>query len=151
MLLVAHTPGHTPGSVTLVAGDTAFTGDFVFVRSVGRPDLGGKAGEWVEDLWRSLERARREWPADLTIRPGHYASDDERAPDRSVGGRWGDLLGANEALAIRDAAAFREWVRARTREAPDAYRIIKTVNLGLAQVSDAQADELEGGKNECAA
>jgi glyoxylase-like metal-dependent hydrolase (beta-lactamase superfamily II) len=150
-LQVAHTPGHTLGSVTLLAGDTAFTGDFVFVRSVGRPDLAGRAAEWVEDLWRSLERARREWPADLTIRPAHYASDEERAPDRSVGGRWGDLLEANEALAIRDAAAFREWVRARTREAPDAYRIIKTVNLGLAQVTDAQADELEGGKSECAA
>jgi len=151
MLRVIHTPGHTLGSVTLVAGDTAFSGDFVFVRSVGRPDLAGKASEWVEDLWRSLERARREWPADLIIRPAHYAADQERAPDRSVGGRWGDLLEANEALAIRGAAAFREWLRARTREAPDAYRIIKTVNLGLAQVSDAQADGLEGGKNECAA
>jgi glyoxylase-like metal-dependent hydrolase (beta-lactamase superfamily II) len=148
---VIHTPGHTLGSVTLVAGDTAFTGDFVFVRSVGRPDLAGKAGAWVEDLWRSLERVRREWPADLIIRPAHYATDDERAADRSVGGRWGELLAANEALAIRDAAAFREWVRTRTREAPEAYRIIKTVNLGLARVSDAQADELEGGKNECAA
>ena len=150
-LRAIHTPGHTLGSVTLLAGDTAFTGDFVFVRSVGRPDLAGKAGEWVEDLWHSLERARREWPANLVIRPGHYASDDERAADRSVGGRWGELLGANEALAIRDAVTFREWVRARTREAPEAYRVIKTVNLGLARVSDAQADELEGGKSECAA
>jgi len=143
-----------PGRVTFAPygeGDTAFTGDLVFVRSVGRPDLAGKASEWVEDLWRSLERARAEWPGHLMIRPAHYASDDERARDRSVGGRWSDVLRANEPVAITDAAAFREWVRARTREAPEAYRIIKTVNLGLAQVTDAQADELEEGKNECAA
>jgi hypothetical protein len=58
---------------------------------------------------------------------------------------------ANEAVAIGEAAAFRQWVRSRTREAPETYRIIKTANLGLTRVNDAQADELEGGKNECAA
>jgi glyoxylase-like metal-dependent hydrolase (beta-lactamase superfamily II) len=150
-LQVAHTPGHTEGSVTFLAGGTAFTGDFVFVRSVGRPDLAGRTAAWTEALWGSLERARREWPAELTVRPAHYASEEERGPDRSVGGRWGDLAIANEAVAIGDPAAFREWVRARTREAPEAYRIIKTANLGLLAVTDAQAEELEGGKNECAA
>jgi glyoxylase-like metal-dependent hydrolase (beta-lactamase superfamily II) len=150
-LRVMHTPGHTEGSVTFVGGDTAFTGDFVFVQSVGRPDLAGRTAEWTEDLWRSLERARREWPASLTVRPGHYAGDAERAPDRSIGAAWGELLAGNTALAIRDADAFRDWVVARTRDAPDAYRIIKTANLGLLALDESQIEELEGGKNECAA
>jgi glyoxylase-like metal-dependent hydrolase (beta-lactamase superfamily II) len=150
-LRVMHTPGHTEGSVTFVGGDTAFTGDFVFVQSVGRPDLAGRTAEWTEDLWRSLERTRREWPASLTVRPGHYAGDAERVPDRSIGAAWGELLATNEALGIHDADAFRGWVAARSREAPDAYRIIKTANLGLLTLDESQIEELEGGKNECAA
>ncbi|HET7039034.1 MAG TPA: MBL fold metallo-hydrolase [Gemmatimonadales bacterium] len=149
-LRVMHTPGHTEGSVTFVGGDTAFTGDFVFVQSVGRPDLAGRTTEWTEDLWRSLERARREWPAATMVRPGHYASETERGPDRSVGAAWGDLLPGNEALRIADPDGFRKWVSARTRDAPDAYRIIKTANLGLLSLDDSQVEELEGGKNECA-
>lgn len=150
-LRVRHTPGHTEGSVTLLAGEAvAFTGDFVFVRSVGRPDLAGRADQWTEDLWRSLERVRRAWPGDLEIRPAHYTSEDERAPDRSVGARFGDVLDRNGPLALRTADEFRAWVRARVREAPDAYRVIKAANLGLRMVTDAEAEELEGGKSECA-
>jgi glyoxylase-like metal-dependent hydrolase (beta-lactamase superfamily II) len=150
-LRVMHTPGHTEGSVTFLADDTAFTGDFVFVQSVGRPDLAGRAAEWTDDLWRSLERARREWPASSMVRPAHYAGDAERSADRSIGAAWGELLTGNTALAIRDADAFRKWVAARSRDAPDAYRIIKTANLGLLTLDESQVEELEGGKNECAA
>ena len=61
-LEVRHTPGHTEGSVTYVAGGrAAFTGDFLFIRSVGRPDLAGKTEAWTDELFGSLERARREW------------------------------------------------------------------------------------------
>jgi hydroxyacylglutathione hydrolase len=50
---VAHAPGHTPEHVILIATDTAgadapmgvFTGDFVFVGDVGRPDLMERADE----------------------------------------------------------------------------------------------------------
>src|SRR5438874_1801237 len=44
-LVAAHVPGHTLGSLALVADAAlALTGDFLFVRSVGRPDLGGQRG-----------------------------------------------------------------------------------------------------------
>jgi len=66
-----------------LAGDAAaMTGDFIFVHSIGRPDLGGKAEPWTKELWRSLERARREWPATMMLYPAHYASDTEREADR---------------------------------------------------------------------
>lgn len=150
-LRVVHTPGHTLGSVTYLAGDdVALTGDFVFVRSVGRPDLGGKAEEWTGILWRSLERARREWPATLRVHPGHYANDAEREADRTVGRTFGAIAAANEPLGIRDEASFREWILARVGTSPAAYRKIKTANLGLLELFEMEAEELEGGKNECA-
>lgn len=145
-----HTPGHTEGSVTYLAGDVAFTGDFIFIQSIGRPDLAGKTTEWTEQLWTSLERARREWPRGIRICPAHYAAEAERNPDRSVAAPFDTLPPHNEALRIDDAAAFREWVATHTRDAPAAYREIKAINVGLKTVSASMADELEGGKNECA-
>ncbi|HLQ66710.1 MAG TPA: MBL fold metallo-hydrolase [Candidatus Limnocylindrales bacterium] len=147
---VQHTPGHTEGSVTYRAGDVALTGDFVFVNSVGRPDLGGKADAWTLSLWNSLERARREWGGDVRIHPAHYASEKEREKDHSVGCRFADVLQRNEPLRIKDQAAFVAWVGSKVSKAPDAYRKIKAVNLGLLEVWEMEAQELEGGRNECA-
>jgi glyoxylase-like metal-dependent hydrolase (beta-lactamase superfamily II) len=58
----SHTPGHTEGSVTfLVDDEAAFTGDFIFVASIGRPDLAGKTAEWTEQLWASLATRIARW------------------------------------------------------------------------------------------
>jgi glyoxylase-like metal-dependent hydrolase (beta-lactamase superfamily II) len=150
-LEVRHTPGHTEGSVTYVAGGrAAFTGDFLFIRSVGRPDLAGKTEAWTDELFGSLERARREWDPDLVVYPAHYASAAERRADHAVGARFGELRLGNEPLGIEDRDAFRRWVLSRQTKFPETYPIIKAVNVGLRQVDAAQAEELEAGKNECA-
>lgn len=148
---VFHTPGHTEGSVCYLIGDhTAFTGDFLFVESVGRPDLGGKAAEWTQVLWRSLERIRREWPEGIHVYPGHYSTDSERNADRSVGKTLRELSESNSPLAIDDRDRFTEWVSRRTGTFPDAYRRMKGINLGLEIPSETDMDELEAGRNQCA-
>ena len=149
--VVEHLPGHTEGSVALRLGDElAFTGDLLFVASIGRPDLADRTAEWTEQLWASLVRIRREWPAELRVFPAHYGSEAERRADRVVAGRFGELLSHNVPLAISDVESFRRWVGERVGDAPEVYRRIKRANLGLVAVDEELADELEAGKSQCA-
>jgi hydroxyacylglutathione hydrolase len=83
-LKVLHTPGHTPEHICFLLSDRAaspeplmiFTGDFVFVGDVGRPDLLEKAAglkgtqeKGARQMWESLEIFRglpdfvQVWPA----------------------------------------------------------------------------------------
>lgn len=150
-LRVSHTPGHTLGSVTLLSDDgIALTGDFVFVQSLGRPDLGGQATAWAEQLWTSLEHARTAWQGELLILPAHYATEVERRADRTVAARWDVIAATNPALSLRGRAEFLAWVDAHATPPPVAYQTIKLVNLGLVEVTDAAAESLESGPNVCA-
>jgi glyoxylase-like metal-dependent hydrolase (beta-lactamase superfamily II)/rhodanese-related sulfurtransferase len=150
-LRAVHVPGHTLGSVALLADDgLVLTGDFLFVQSVGRPDLGGQAEAWARLLWRSLERVRREWSGDLVVLPGHYAGEAERRADRVVAARFDVIAATNAAARIQDERLFLAWVAEHQTTPPDAYRTIKQANLGLADVSDADAETLESGPNQCA-
>ena len=150
-LRACHTPGHTLGSLTLLLGDQmAFTGDFLFVNSIGRPDLAGHTAEWAGDLWQSLSLAKREWPETMQIYPAHYGEESERRPDHIVATTFGSLLQRLEALRIEDRDGFIAWVLKRESPFPEAYRRIKAINLGLESVSEEEAEELEVGRNECA-
>lgn len=56
-LVVAATPGHTPGCVTFVADDlsAAFTGDALMIRGCGRTDFqGGDAAQLYDSVWREI-------------------------------------------------------------------------------------------------
>ena len=67
-LTVLHTPGHTPGGITLVSDGVAFTGDTLFNRGVGRTDLPG--GDWPT-LENSIRRQLFTLPDDTIAYPGH--------------------------------------------------------------------------------
>jgi len=150
-LRVVHTPGHTDGSVTLMAEDrVALTGDFLFVESIGRPDLGAKEEAWAGKLWDSMARAIREWDNNVAIYPAHYASERERRIGRAVGIPFGDLLAENEILKIQDPEVFLRYVLGRSGAFPESYRKIKAINLGLTTLEEDEVEELEFGRNECA-
>jgi glyoxylase-like metal-dependent hydrolase (beta-lactamase superfamily II)/rhodanese-related sulfurtransferase len=150
-LRTEHVPGHTLGSVALLADDDlVLTGDFLFVQSIGRPDLGGQGDAWARLLWRSLEDARGRWPPDLLVLPAHYASELERRPDRSVGARMDVILATNPAAALADEATFLRWVARHDATPPEIYRTIKLANLGLHDLSESDVEAAETGPNQCA-
>lgn len=85
---VLHTPGHTPEHVTFLVVDSArgeapagaFTGDFIFVGDVGRPDLleravgaEGTMRQGASALYKSLQTFIHTQPDHLQILPGHGA------------------------------------------------------------------------------
>ncbi|MEO0081387.1 MAG: MBL fold metallo-hydrolase [candidate division WOR-3 bacterium] len=65
---VVHTPGHTPGGITLIGNGFAFTGDTLFVDSIGRVDFPG--GSEVQ-MQYSLGRLQTLLPRDTMLYPGH--------------------------------------------------------------------------------
>ncbi|WP_116788487.1 MBL fold metallo-hydrolase [Flavobacterium psychrotrophum] len=86
-LEVLHTPGHTPESISFLLTDhpatdkpvMVFTGDFVFVGDIGRPDLLEKAAGYVgtqekgaRQMYDSLQRFA-ELPGYVQVWPGHGA------------------------------------------------------------------------------
>jgi glyoxylase-like metal-dependent hydrolase (beta-lactamase superfamily II) len=154
-VVARHTPGHTEGSTTFIAGDSqgagvAFTGDFLFVDSIGRPDLAGRMEKWTGDLWRSLVRARDEWDPRVRLLPAHYAGEGERNADRTLDRAFGEARETNATLRIETEDGFRGWVESHVSSPPEAYPQIKAINVGLVEVTPQQADILEAGKNECA-
>lgn len=67
-LKVIHTPGHSPGSISLCLEDMVFTGDTLFVGAVGRTDLPGGSRETLE---ASIRHRLFTLPDDTAVLPGH--------------------------------------------------------------------------------
>lgn len=67
-LEVLHTPGHSPGSISLLSGDLLFSGDTLFAGGIGRSDLpGGSGGTLVSSIENKLFRLSDE----VVVLPGH--------------------------------------------------------------------------------
>ncbi len=67
VLRVLHTPGHSPGSITLIGNDVVFTGDTLFTGSIGRYDLPGGS---LKEIKNSLKKLMT-LPDHMKVYPGH--------------------------------------------------------------------------------
>lgn len=151
-LAAIHIPGHTLGnSALLLNGKYLFAGDSLFINSVSRPDLGGQAEKWTTLHYHSLVKLLKH-PDDLVVFPAHYSSPTEESADGIVQKRLGDLKKTNAGvqMAQKPLEEFRQYILQKLPVFPKEYIEIKKVNLGLKQVSEAEASELELGKNICA-
>ncbi|QDS94551.1 Beta-lactamase hydrolase-like protein [Roseimaritima multifibrata] len=141
---VMHTPGHTPESISFVLTDEGgganepmgiFTGDFVFVGSIGRPDLleeaaglQGTAEPGARDLFKSAERFKT-LPDYLQVWPAHGAGS---ACGKGLGAIPSSTVGYekrfNPALQFSDEDAFVRYILADQPEAPKYFAVMKRVN-----------------------
>lgn len=150
-------PGHTLGQVNLLAtapdgSRYLFTGDGIFLRSFGRPDLGGQAQAWTPLLYESMTDRLPPHLTDTTlILPAHFSTLDEDAGGGRFAAPWARVRRENAALAqLGSPEAFADFVLGSLPYFPPQYVEIKRVNIGLSQPDEAAAEELELGKNICA-
>lgn len=138
------TPGHTPESISFVLTDEGgganvpmgiFTGDFVFVGSIGRPDLletaagvAGSAEVGARQLYRSLLRFR-ELPDYLQVWPAHGAGS---ACGKGLGAIPSSTVGYeklfNPALQFDDEQEFVDYILSDQPETPFYFAVMKRVN-----------------------
>jgi hydroxyacylglutathione hydrolase len=153
---VLHTPGHTPESISFVLTDVGgganvpmgiFTGDFVFVGSVGRPDLletaagvVGSAEVGARQLYHSTLRFR-ELPDHLQVWPAHGAGS---ACGKGLGAIPSSTVGYeklfNPALQFDEEQDFVDYILTDQPETPFYFAVMKRVNKeGPALTSDLPA------------
>lgn len=65
---VIHTPGHSPGGISLYTDGIVFTGDTLFVGSVGRTDFPESSWEVMES---SIRNKLYTLPEETIVYPGH--------------------------------------------------------------------------------
>jgi glyoxylase-like metal-dependent hydrolase (beta-lactamase superfamily II) len=152
-VLAVKTPGHTPGSVSFFVNDQLlFTGDTIFVGGLGRPDLGGKAREWANDLYDTVYEKVAAIADDVMVLPGHYASlDDELNEKGFIGDTLGRIRERNDMMQNKEKEEFVELVAAKTNnETPPNFEDIVAINRGEREATLDEQQELEIGPNRCA-
>lgn len=156
---VLYTPGHTPESLSFLLTDEGsgaerpmgiFTGDFVFVGDVGRPDLLEKAAQvegtaetGAREMFASLQRFK-ELPDYLQVWPGHGAGS---ACGKSLGAVPTSTTGYekynNWALQEEEEGTFVEELIAEQPAPPKYFAVMKRVNKeGPALLKQSPIDEV---------
>ncbi|PIE73677.1 MAG: rhodanese [Deltaproteobacteria bacterium] len=149
---VKFTPGHTPGSTCFIIADKyIISGDTIFIDSVGRPDLGGKAEEWARQLFDTIGKVKK-LDTELNVLPGHYISWQEANSDLLFMLPLGEVIARNKDIYdIAEETEFIAFIKNHMRPQPEEYATIRLVNANLEQFEDDKQEELDLGKNECAA
>lgn len=146
-----YSPGHTIGSTSFIVDDQyLLTGDILFIESIGRPDLAGKAEDWVGDLRNTLYRRYKELSQDLIVLPAHFGKVTELGAGGRVMAKLSDLYQNNPGLNIQQEEEFRRKVTEKLPPQPNSYQEIRQTNMGKMLPSDEEQREMEIGPNRCA-
>lgn len=142
-LEVIHTPGHTPEHICFLLRDhpasdepvMLFTGDFVFVGDIGRPDLLEKAAgiagtkeEGASQMFQSLKKFRS-LPPYIQVWPGHGAGS---ACGKALGAVPSSTVGyeliQNWAFRYNKSEEFIEELLSGQPEPPKYFAMMKKLN-----------------------
>jgi hydroxyacylglutathione hydrolase len=155
LVTAIHTPGHTPEHLIFQITDTAgadrpmglFTGDCLFVGTIGRPDLLEEAAGLVgaaqigaRGQYQNVQRLKT-LPDYLQVWPGHGAGS---ACGKGLGALPSSTLGYeklfNPAFQFSDEDSFVAWLLDGQPEAPRYFGQMKCVNkLGPASLAALNA------------
>jgi glyoxylase-like metal-dependent hydrolase (beta-lactamase superfamily II) len=143
-------PGHTDESTAfLLDGLAVFTGDTLFTKGVGRPDLhAGREGmqERAKALFRSLTRLSTLAP-DVLVLPAH-SSEPIDFDGRAVFARLSDVRNWLSDW-LTSEACFVERLLARIPPTPpNFWRIVELNEAG--ELPSGDPTDLEAGANRCA-
>ncbi|CAM3271530.1 MBL fold metallo-hydrolase [Filibacter tadaridae] len=157
---VMHTAGHTPESISFVLTDIGggsshpmgiFTGDFVFVGEIGRPDLlekaagvRGSAATGARQMFESVQKFKQ-LPDFLQVWPAHGAGS---ACGKSLGAVPMSTVGYeklnNWALLEENEEKFVETLLSGQSTPPNYFSMMKKLNkIGPPVVNEADITGLE--------
>ena len=146
-LRVIHTPGHTPGSLSYVVDEKyVFTGDILFIESIGRPDLRDNAEEFALELYDSLHEKLLKLPPDTLVFPTHHGSIVN-----SVNGVFSTTIGKTKQHEVLNLSKtdFVKQVVSITVPRPMNYQRIIQINKGNIPLKQSDIPDLELGPNRC--
>lgn len=143
-LEVLHTPGHTPESISFLLTDEGggssvpmglFSGDFIFVGDIGRPDLLEKSVQMegtteigAKQMYQSIEGIK-DLPDYIQIWPGHGAGSP---CGRALGAIPMSTLGYekinNWAFNVTDESKFVEQLTSNQPAPPHHFAQMKKIN-----------------------
>ncbi len=146
------TPEHTPGSLCFIIDNSHMvSGDTVFIRSIGRPDLGGQVDQWAGLLFKTIQKVAK-LDGKLIVLPGHYMDWNEADENLTFQLPLALVTKRNqEVFSITEEKDFIQYIKANMRTQPPEYALIRLANANEEQYDLAKQEELDLGKNECAA
>jgi len=165
-LEVIHTPGHTNGSMSFLIKSPntdankgteeksqvsyLFTGDTLFVDSVGRPDLREEAEKYAELLYQTYHQKIVTLPENTLVLPAHFnATSIALKHAQPISETIGSLKKKIKLLSM-NKDEFVHHVTDALPSRPMNYKTIIEINKRILPFDDMQMPDLEAGPNSCA-
>ena len=166
-LEVIHTPGHTNGSMSFLVKypndidakkgtedksqvSYLFTGDTLFVDSVGRPDLREEAKKHAALLYRTYHQKIVNLPENTLILPAHFNPTSIALKHaKPISETIGSLKKKIKLLSMNEDE-FVHHVTDTLPSRPMNYKTIIEINKRILPFDDIQMPDLEAGPNSCA-
>lgn len=146
-LRVIHTPGHTLGSLSYVLDEKfVFTGDILFIESIGRPDLRDNAEDFAILLYDSLHEKLLKLPPSTIVLPTHHSSSVK--PENGIFSTTIEKASNHDVLKLSEEE-FIKYVVSITVPRPMNYQKIIEINKGSKLLVENQIPDLELGPNRC--
>jgi len=165
-LRAIHTPGHTNGSMSFFIeyyDDTdvkkstqdhlqyscLFTGDNLFVDSVGRPDLREEAGKYAGLLYQTYHQKIFKLPENTVVLPAHFRNSITLKHGVPISDTIGSLKKKIKLLSMTEDE-FVHFVTDTLPSRPMNYKTIIDINKKMLPYDGMEMPDLEAGPNSCA-